>query len=392
MVNIQLLTARQLISAPHYGMCFEFEDVLTEDCGAQLLYPEPHPIFKRSFQHKLTASGALHRLIRKSTGVFHPVASEQLPKAGDDLNVLIIVAMNGNDLQPLLAIPQWRQRYDRVLVYVFDCWVLEAFPKAITSQIDHIFGPFLGMCAQVSDYLGIPATVLPPGTNVRHHGSPRAERPIDITSYGRCSKQYSEAISRAFNEPGTGRIYYTHGSMQSGQFPSLPYGPERQDYQHKRLLSKVLRRSQAALAFSNVFTSKSQSTMQHHVAHRIATPILGYRWFEISAAGCAVLGKRPESPFTDEYLGWEDATIELPDDPLAGVDFIHDFLGDKARLEAIHHRNYYENLVRNDWRHRIKVMLETLSIPLPERLQQQLATMEEEYMAANGVTPLPLSA
>jgi hypothetical protein len=392
MPNIQLLTSRQLVSAPFYGMCFELEDILAADCAAQLLHPEPHHLYKRSQQFKWAASGPASRLISKSTGMFRQLPEEQLLGANDDLNVLIVVAMNGRDLQTLRAIPQWRQRYDRVFAFIFDCWVLEAFPQEMTSQFDHLFVPFPEMRSPLADRFGIPVTVLPFGVDVRHHGSPQVERPIDITNYGRCSKAYCDAISRVFNEPGSERQNYLHPQMPLERFPTLPYGPERKDYQHKQRLGEMLRRSKSALAFSNVYTAKIQSTMQHHVAHRITTPILGYRWFEISAAGCAVLGKRPESPVTDEYLGWEDATIELPDDPSEGMEFIQDFLADKPRLEAIHHRNYYENLARNDWRHRIKVMFETLSIPLPEPLQQQLAAIDDESAAANYGKPIALTA
>jgi hypothetical protein len=384
MTNIQLLTARQLISAPFYGMCFELEDVLAVDCGATMIAPKPHPLYQRSLNHKLTASGAAHRLIRKVTNIYQAVPDSQLPKASDDMNVLIVIAMNGADLEMLRAIPQWRQRYDLVFAYIFDCWVLEALSHTIVSQLDHLFVPFPEIRSRLADHFGIPVSVMPFGTNVRRYGSPRTERPIDITSYGRCSQQYCQEIFRTFNEPGTGLMYYIHPQTPAERFPQQPYCSERRDYQHKAMLGKVLRRSKAALAFSNVYTSKTQSTMQHHVAHRISFPILGYRWFEISAAGCAVLGKRPESPITDEYLDWQDATVELPDDPLEGIGFIKDFLADTARLEAIHHRNYYENLARNDWRHRIQTMFNILSIPLPERLEQQLAAIADEYAAAQG--------
>jgi hypothetical protein len=99
MTNIQLLTARQLISAPFYGMCFELEDVLAVDCGATMIAPKPHPLYQRSLSHKLTASGTAHRLIRKVTNIYQAVPDSQLPKASDDLNVLIV---DGDEWQQTL--------------------------------------------------------------------------------------------------------------------------------------------------------------------------------------------------------------------------------------------------------------------------------------------------
>ena len=100
------------------------------------------------------------------------------------------------------------------------------------------------------------------------------------------------------------------------------------------------------------------------------------RWFEGGAAGCAIAGKRPTTPIAEQLLDWEDATLELPDDPEASADFIEELLQDQQRLESIHKRNYIQNLTRHDWRWRIKNMLEQLQIPLPAPLANELLQLE----------------
>jgi Glycosyl transferases group 1 len=104
-------------------------------------------------------------------------------------------------------------------------------------------------------------------------------------------------------------------------------------------------------------------------------PFVTLRWFQCGAAGCAIVGKRPTTPLADELLAWEDATIELPDDPQACLEFVEALLQDWNRLNRIHTRNYLENLARHDWRLRIKDVFEILKLPLPLPLVEQLCEL-----------------
>jgi hypothetical protein len=381
MLQIQVLTNRHLVSAPFFGNSFGFEDAFVDSCEADLIYPVPRPLYNRVIQKSIPAHDQVGRFLRKTNSSFQALPETALAQPGKGLNALFILAQNGSVIHSLEAIPQWRQRYDIVVAYIFDCWVVEALPKSL-AQFDHIFVPFQDAKPLLEKHFKVPVSVLPFGTNVSTQGSPRTDRFIDVTGYGRGCLNYHKTLFDTFNQPDSDLVYYVHSLLKTEFLPKLPYGPQRDDYQHTALLTKMLCHSKAALAFSNTYTSSTQSTMQHHVAHRSTFPVLGYRWFEISAAGTAVLGRRPETPLIDQYLGWEDATIELPDDPQTGLEFICDLLADKDRMAAIHRRNYYENLIRNDWRHRIKAMFETLAIPLPEQLQAQLKAKEEEYQQA----------
>jgi len=381
MVNIQILTNRHLVAAPFFSITLGFEDAFVDSCDADLIYPTPRDFHKLVISQSIPAHAWAGRILRKTNRAYQPLPETHLAQPGKDLNVLFVLVMNGGWIDPLAAIPQWRQRYDVVVAYISDCWVVEALPRSL-AQFDHIFVPYQEAQPLLADLFKVPVSVLPFGTNVRSQGSPRTERFVDITSYGRGCLNYHTAIFDSFNRPERDLVYYVHSLLNQEYAPTLPYGPLRADYQHTTLLTKMLCRSKAALAFSNTYTANTQSTMQNHIAHRSNFPVLGYRWFEISAAGAAVLGRRPQTSLLEQYLGWEDATIELPDDPQVGLEFIFDLLADKGRMAAIHRRNYYENLVRNDWRHRIKTMFETLAIPLPEKIQAQLKAKEEEYEQA----------
>ncbi len=140
------------------------------------------------------------------------------------------------------------------------------------------------------------------------------------------------------------------------------------------LLFKILRRTKIALAFDTMYPGMRQFPYS----------FVTLRWFECGGAGCAILGKRPTAPVADELLCWEDATIELPDDAQASVEFIEELWQDKPRLEATHKRNYAENLARHDWRLRIKLALDCLGVPLPARLVEELSQLKALHARVSG--------
>lgn len=127
-------------------------------------------------------------------------------------------------------------------------------------------------------------------------------------------------------------------------------------------LYNLLRRAKLSLAFDPLYP--------------------GMQRFQSGAAGCGIVGKRPTTPLANELLDWEDAAIELPDDPEASAAFVEQLLSGQPRLNAIHQRNYLENLARHDWRYRIEQMLTTLGVELPDRLVNELRHMRLQAQAA----------
>ncbi|MEM9568542.1 MAG: hypothetical protein AAF974_09570 [Cyanobacteria bacterium P01_E01_bin.34] len=60
----------------------------------------------------------------------------------------------------------------------------------------------------------------------------------------------------------------------------------------------------------------------------------------------------------------------LPKDPDAGVDVILELLQNRERLQAIHHRNYWNALHRHDRRRHLATVLAELDLPAPHNLQE----------------------
>ncbi|HLO46995.1 MAG TPA: glycosyltransferase [Kamptonema sp.] len=360
-MNIYLLSARALYSSVSYDPLFELEDLLVESCGAKLLIPTQSDAAQWANQQPKFASQFLNKVVRRTTGSYQ-LAEEELASIKKP-NVLLIIALCGADLATLSSISNWRDKFDIVAAYIFDAWGFEIYPK-YTNQLDRIFVPMPELIEDMQKYFGIPVSSLPFGVDALTHGACGVNRPIDLISYGRIPKQYHTAFNKKFNEPGSGRIYYRSTPRAGENNPKMPY-EERRDREDRMLLFKILRRTKLCLAFDTLYPGMRE------FPHSFVT----LRWFEGGAAGCALVGKRPTTPAAEELLNWEDATIELPEDPQASVQLIEELLEDESRLKSIHKKNYIENLTRHDWRWRIKSMLEELKIPLPDRLVQELSKL-----------------
>lgn len=361
-MNIYLLSDRALYSSVSYDPLFELEELLVESCEAKLLISNQSPAAQWTNEQPKFASQFLNKVVRRTTGSYK--LADQALESIKKPNVLLIIALCGANLATLSSISNWRDKFDVVAAYIFDAWSFHIYPK-YTSQIDHLFVPMPELIEGLKQSFGIPVSSLPFGVDALTHGSCGVNRPIDLISYGRIPKQYHTAFNEKFNRPGSGQIYYRSTPRVGENYPKMRY-EERRDREDRMLLFKILRRTKLCLAFDTMYPGMRE------FPHSFVT----LRWFEGGAAGCAIVGKRPTTPAAEELLNWEDATIELPEDPQASVELIEELLQDESRLHSIHKRNYIENLSRHDWRWRIKSMLEELKVPLPERFSEELAQLQ----------------
>lgn len=360
-MSIYILSQRGLQSAIFYDNLFELEDILVQTCEGKLLIPTARNVKQWAHQRYNYPARLLHRIVRSTVGSYRLL--DDVSQSLDRPSVLFVFGIYGLDLKILESIPNWRKRFDIVAAYICDAWLLKSYPK-YTSQIDHLFVPMPELINVLKQHLGIPVSLLPFASDVLTHGSGGQNRPIDLISYGRIPKQYHLEFVRKFNQPGSGRIYYRTTPRSREVFPEKSY-EDRREQEDRMLFGKILRRSKLALAFDSIDAEMRQ----------FPHPFLTMRWFECGAAGCVIIGKRPNTPLTDELLNWKDSTIELPDNPQESVEFVEELLHDEARLNAIHRRNYIENLARHDWRIRIKDMLEKLNIELPHILIEELSQL-----------------
>ena len=375
---MHILSFRELETHPARTMIYQLEDLMVKLCGAKLISPRARTYSGFSSNKTGMVSRGYRKAIRTSIGSFQP---ESPPVSETDDNVLLIVALNGTDLQMLNAVKGWRTSYDYVAAYLFDAWVLEAIPT-IARQLDQIIAPYPEAIPALEQQLGVKATAIPAGHDILGHGAFGGERDIDVISYGRSCDAHLAALTKMNADKDTVMLY-DHPGFPSIREPAQTFSPGRQDWDNKAELLSSLRRSKTALAFENFYTTKTTAPGVH-IAERLQHSILTQRWFECLGSGCVVLGKRPRSESTRSYLDWPESTIELPDDPTEGVNVIKAVLEDTTFLAAQGEKNYFECLLRNDWRLRIRQFYRLCSLPEPPKLTESIAEIEQLYDRYNS--------
>lgn len=367
-MTISILSYRGIESNVSHDPVFELEDILVKTCNAQMLVPRLQGAVRWAEQQPTLIKKISGKLIRQTIGFYQ--LSEPLARSSNECNVLIMIALNGSALEMLSSIPRWRQQFDIVAAYVFDSWLFECYPK-YASELDHVFVPMPEIIEPLRAFLQVPVSLLPFASDVLTHGSGEADRPIDLMSYGRIPDAFEQAFSDRFNKPDSKHIYYRSTPRQGQRFPQQ-LSPTDRETQHEMQLYNLLRRSKLSIAFDTLYPGMRQFPFS----------FVTLRWFQSGAAGCGIVGKRPTTPLADELLDWQDATIELPDDPEASVDFIERLLSNPSRLLPIYQRNYLESLTRHDWRYRIEQMLTTLGVDLPDPLVNELRQIKLQAKAA----------
>ncbi len=369
---MHLLSYRDLALQPARTMIYQLEDLIVELCDADLILPHARSYSRFTSDHQNLLSRGYKKVVRRSIGSFK---REEPELSSDGPNILMLVALNGKDLHMLNTIKDWRSKFDYVFAYLFDAWVLEAIPS-IANQLDHIIVPYAEAVPSVSQRCQVKVSALPAGHDILGQGGYGGQRDIDVISYGRSCDLYLQALA----ETATGNqpiSLYDHPGFAVEKLPKKTFTPGRTDWDDKSTLISKLQRSKLALAFENFHTSNVRPGA--HIADRLQHSILTQRWFECLGSGCVVVGKRPRSTLTKPYLDWPNSTIELPDDPGAGVEMIREMLSDTTFLNDQGRRNYFESMKRNDWRVRLREIFRLSSIEEPAGLTASIDQIEALY-------------
>lgn len=328
--RIGIVSARQLPAPPSQPCASEFEHVLAAMLSAPIL----------------------------------PVMAETPPEdAGFDR--LIFVAMNYWQLSRMMErAAGLRRRSGPCQAYVFDSfhrylsrWTAR-FPSPLrpaarllrhelrnVGKMTRIFVPTGSLIEEQQAYLDATLSYLPIGVDAVRFGSMRVDRTIDVNAYGRQPRAMTDFLSDTLNVRD-GNYRFSH----TDHFATITLrDPER----HRALFWRSLTDSRVALAYEPKATGGDI---------KFDCALVGQRWFESIAAGCAVMGRKPPTAETDLLFDWPDALIELADDPEEALAQILTVVHDPARLAAIARRNYRAALLRHDWRHRVDVMATELGI------------------------------
>lgn len=351
-----------------WSVSYSLEETLAEVLHPTFIYPER--VLPLKWLHQLGVSeeylepydGRLNRLFR----LWYRLKT--LPVLPQGPNVLLVIGLNPNFLQSLLTIEPLLKQFDLRIAYLLDGFRPEWLNATTLAYLDHLFVISNELATEISQLCPISTTFLPLAANTTKSYGANTCRWIDVIRYGRCNEEVHQRLQAHFNQQPSKRIYF-HSTFSGTQVEN--------QQEHVSLMRKLLGHSKISLCFeaSNLARFRGQS------------PLL-YRWFEAWAAGCTVVGKRPFGQQVSELMDWENSTIEIPDNPADWIPFFEALLADEATLTLNAKRNYRQSMLRHDWRYRIKDMLTTVGLPIPEALQSSINQLQAQALETYDVLKL----
>jgi hypothetical protein len=324
---------------------YDLEEVLAQTCNATFIYPEPN--------YKIWCFQRYRHRIFKSW-----FKTKDLPTLGKGPNVLLVIGMDCGSLLMMPSLGSLLKKFDVRLAYLFDLYEPQYLERSVIPDLDYLFIPIAEIVDEVKEKFQITTQFLPHAYNVLNYGSNSQHRCIDVMSYGRRNPELHKCLQENFNQPASHRTY-CHSTFTAPEVTSYK--------EHRMLLAKLLSKSKINLCFepSQVPRFKGYS------------PLLT-RWFEGWAAGCTIVGKRPFGKNVADLLDWPNSTIELPDNPSEWLPFFDELLSNNEMLLANSERNYRECLLRHDWRYRIRDMFQTVGLPIPAKLNDEIVQLKQK--------------
>ncbi|MGD7653469.1 MAG: glycosyltransferase family protein [Verrucomicrobiales bacterium] len=294
------------------------------------------------------------------------------PPIAKDYDLFIAVCQFPWDLSALRSLPDWRRRCRHAV-----CWLEELWPSQVKdlggflkvlSEFDHVIVNGVGGHEELKSLLSNSCHYQAPGVDaIRFCPYPDpAPRSVHVYNIGRRSPAIHKAL---LEQADRERLLYIYDTINT-------HGPKQTDdyLTHRNLLANIAKRSR----YFPVNAAKINRQME-----TAGSEEFGFRFFEGAAAGSVMFGVAPETDAFRSYFDWPDAVIPVPYDSPDIVGILHELDRQSERLARIRRDNVVNSLLRHDWLHRWRTVLDTAGLePTPafhrrETLLRQLAEMAD---------------
>lgn len=324
---------------------YDLEQVLAETCNATFIYPEQNDDIRLFKRYR-------HRIFKSWFNI------KDLPTLGEPPNVLLVIGMNCYSALMIPALGPLLKKFDVCLAYLFDLYEPQELDREVIPSLDALFVPIAEIADEINEKLPVKAHFLPHAYNALKYGANPQHRCIDVMSYGRSNPKVHKCLQESFNQSTSNRTYF-HSTFTKTQVTSFK--------EHKALLAKMLSKSKISLCFE-----PSQEPRFHGYS-----PLLT-RWLEGWGAGCTIVGRRPFGKHVADLMNWKNSTIDIPENPSDWLPFFDEVLNEQEMLVANSERNYRECLLRHDWRYRLREMFQTVGLPIPEKLDEEIVQLQQK--------------
>ena len=369
--DVLLLSLRNVEDVVAYCAQYEFEDLISSVLQADMAAPGSLgdiELSRRAYKLLRYASGS-RRLAGAAVRPLLPHAPSK------EYDLFLPVFSHPYQLFALACVPDWRKRCRKAACFIVEAWahMLPGYLLELLSEFDHVFIAAHHVVDTVAKMIGRPCTYMPQGVDALRFcpwpDPPR--RSIDVCNIGRRSPVTHARLVEAARE---GALFYYYDTVKPAAKQitfRVSSGSE-----HRLLLANLLKRSRYFVA-NRARANEPETT-------RGRDEIAG-RFFEGVAAGVILLGDPPDTPEFRARFDWPDAVVPMPFDAPDILERIAAFDADPDRQERIRKENVANALLRHDWVHRLRTILEAVGVePPPPMLEREarLTALAAEVRAA----------
>ncbi len=359
--NVLLLSLRKVEDVVAFCAQYEFEDVIASVTDADMAAPEGLEgveLSRRAYKLARYLTGSR----RLADSIAPRLTARRLEKEYD---LFLPVFSHPHQLFALSCIPDWRKRCRKAACFIAEAWdhLLPGYLLELLSEFDHVFIAAQHVIGTVARMIGRPCSYMPHGVDALRFcpwPDPPA-RSIDVCSIGRRSPVTHEKLLEAAQQ---GRIFYYYDTIKPTAKQvtfHVNSGPE-----HRFLLATLLKRSRYYIA------NRARANQPELTRGRDE---IGGRFFEGAASGAIVIGDPPNIDEFRKRFDWPDAVIPMPFDAPDVAKRIEEIDADPARQTRIRRDNVSNALLRHDWVHRLRTMMDAVGVSPPERMLAREASL-----------------
>jgi hypothetical protein len=330
----------------------------------QIAYPDPGGVGYHPVLYMVRLAGELFGVSPTTFPLGQPSTLTKLTALlprGRGKDDCLLISPSPRHLAGLLELDGWRQRYRRIVAWVFDSFWPNEIPRfaRVTRVFDEIFVTEQEDLDTWRRMMGVSVEWLPWGSDVLRLGSDNPTRRVDLQRVGRQPASWDDDAKTVAACQARGLVFAGRPSM----FDDAA--------ENQRALMNAFAQTKLTLSFSNSVSPASYT----HPSREYVTA----RWTDALASGATVAGIPPRSPSVSELL-WPEALLDIGsadrDEGLAAIE-----RAVRAWSPASARRNLSMALQRLDWRWRFKRLQESLGVKA-ERLETELAALRDRIAGA----------
>ncbi len=365
--RILILSQRKLRNDLFRCSDYEFEDTICSLDAADIIAPEYNYNISGAryckFVLKAMSKNLFEATSKKLSIVQHINPGIRQSVVEKEYDLLYVHCLFAKDLLSLNSIRDWRKKCKIAVCYIAELWTkhLNKLEKLIglLNQFDYILLTCGSTVDELKDRVERPCYYFPPGVDaIKFSPFPaQPHRCIDVLSMGRRSQLTHKSLR---DLAAQGNIFYFYDTV---------YFRGAIDYtDHRSMLANLIKRSRFFLVYP---------AQVNDINLRGSQEVLGYRYFEGAAGGAVLLGDVPDCEYADGCFEWPNALIHLPYDAENIAELIAELDAQPDRIHNIRTNNVVTSLLRHDWAHRWKEILNIAGMKPRPALKEREKRLKE---------------